>query len=256
MSSHSSSGDSGIDLDLADGPYDGETIGTDIVDFSDFAAITLDLGSLRLPLPDGAEVQVEMGERGPKVLHIITPFGRITPVGFAAARSGSLWSTSYQDILDSMRRDGMSVRIDDGPWGVEVVGEASEATLRVIGVDGARWMVRFSCTAPTEYALELSALARAMLSRTVINRGDKPMPDGATLPISVPTSIADQIRAALLQPEPPAAPVPTPVAPPAPVVTHGLFDYTDDMTNGSAIQQMTAELKRPQVETERHSGRE
>ena len=261
--------------DIADGPFDADAIDAAELDFSDFAVSVLDLGSLRIPLPEGAEVQVEMGPSGPKLLHVITPYGRITPVGFAAPRGSGLWNDMSQDVIDTMRSDGMRVRLEEGPWNMEVIGAADAATLRVIGVDGARWMVRFSCTSPNEYVDELNELAHQMLSRTIVHRGEEPLPAGSTLPIAVPTAIAEQIQSAMTgttpsaaippEPSPPVSAVETPTVTDTPSATedtsavvvdhaptvpvHGMYDYTDDMTNGSAIQQMKPQNRSTESES-------
>ncbi|MDH4657884.1 DUF3710 domain-containing protein [Corynebacterium pyruviciproducens] len=181
------------------GPFDADSPGAQELDVSDFSEHILDLGSLKIPLPHGAEVQVEMGEQGPKLLHIVTPFGRMTPVGFAAAKTGNLWREVYPSIVDGMTNDGLAAHVEDGPWGAEVVGKTERATLRLIGVQGGRWMIRFTCAAPNETADEMTEVARETISRTVVDRGSTPIPPGQPLPISVPNQLADQIRRAMEQ---------------------------------------------------------
>lgn len=179
------------------GPFDSESPGARELDVSDFASSVLDLGSLRIPLPHDSEVQVEMGEQGPKLLHIVTPYGRITPVGFAAAKTGNLWREVYPSIVDGMTEDGLDAHVEDGPWGPEVVGRTQRATLRLIGVQGGRWMIRFTCAAPNETADEMAEIARATVARTIVDRGDAPIPPGQPLPISVPDALAKQIQDAM-----------------------------------------------------------
>ena len=57
------------------GPFDGDSVKIEEFDFTDFSVGILDLGSMRIPLPKGSQVQVEMGEQGPKMLHIVSEFG-------------------------------------------------------------------------------------------------------------------------------------------------------------------------------------
>ncbi len=179
------------------GPFDSASAAAKDLDVSDFASSVLDLGSLRIPLPHNSEVQVEMGEQGPKLLHIVTPYGRITPVGFAAAKSRNLWREVYPSIVDGMTNDGLEAHVEDGPWGAEVVGRTQRATLRLIGVQGGRWMIRFTCAAPNETADEMANIARETIARTVVDRGEAPIPPGQPLPISVPDALAKQIQAAM-----------------------------------------------------------
>ena len=58
------------------GPFDGDSVNIEDFDFSDFSSATLNLHSMRIPFPKEAQVQVEMGEQGPKMVHIVTRYGR------------------------------------------------------------------------------------------------------------------------------------------------------------------------------------
>ncbi|MCK7636898.1 DUF3710 domain-containing protein [Corynebacterium pygosceleis] len=179
------------------GPFDGGSVDIRDFDFSDFADGALNLGSLVVPLPRGSEVQVEMGENGPRMLHIITPHGRITPVAFAAPRSAGQWRESTREITEGMRKDGLSVHVEHGPWGREVVGAAGEAVIRIIGVDGPRWMLRMTLAAPAGSADELAQLGRDVTARTFVHRGDGPLPAGQSLPVALPEPLAKQVTQAM-----------------------------------------------------------
>ncbi|MBI8989040.1 DUF3710 domain-containing protein [Corynebacterium meridianum] len=179
------------------GPFDGGSVDIGQFDFSDFADGVLNLGSLAVPLPRGSEVQVEMGPNGPRMLHIITAYGRITPVAFAAPRSAGQWRESTKEIAEGMRGDGLTVHIEHGPWGREVVGAAGEAAIRIIGVDGPRWMLRMTLAAPSGSADELAQLGRDVTARTFVYRGDGPMPAGQSLPVALPEALAKQVTQAM-----------------------------------------------------------
>ena len=199
--------DNGVDSDGPDplhdavtgevGPFDGDSVDIRQFDFSDFADGVLNLGSLGVPLPRGSEVQVEMGPNGPRMLHIITAHGRITPVAFAAPRSAGQWRESTREIAEGMRKDGLTVHIEHGPWGREVVGAAGEAAIRIIGVDGPRWMLRMTLAAPIGSADELAQLGRDVTARTFVYRGDGPMPAGQSLPVALPEALAKQVTQAM-----------------------------------------------------------
>lgn len=131
------------------GPFDGDNVDIEDFDFSDFSDVTLNLGSIRVPLPKESQVQVEMGEQGPKMVHVVTRYGRITPVAFAAPRTGGLWEESSEEIIAGMRAEGMPVEIQQGPWGQEIVGTGTNGVIRIIGVEGPRWLYRVTLAAPT-----------------------------------------------------------------------------------------------------------
>lgn len=181
----------------ATGPYDAGEVNFDDFDFSDFSKGTLDLGSLKIPLPKESEVQVEMGDQGPRMLHVVTRYGRITPVAFAGRTSAGQWREATREIAEGMRNDGLAVRIEQGPWGREVVGEANDRLIRIAGVDGPRWMLRMTMISPTERAEDMKLLGRDVIARTFVNRGDAPILAGSPLPVALPQQFAEQLQQAM-----------------------------------------------------------
>ena len=133
--------------DELDGPFD-------IEDFDDPATATvarLDLGSVLIPMPEAGQVQVELTEGGvPSAVWVVTPNGRFTVAAYAAPKSATLWREVATELADSLRKDASEVRIEDGPWGREVVGAAAAGVVRFIGVDGYRWMIRCVVNGPQE----------------------------------------------------------------------------------------------------------
>ena len=178
------------------GPFDGDTVPFEDFDFSDFSRGTLSLGSLKIPLPLHSEVQVEMDGNGPRMLHIVTPYGRITPVAFAAPRSEGQWRQTTKELAEGMRNDGLIVHIEHGPWGREIVGLAPEATIRIIGADGPRWMLRMTIAAPNATADQMTELGRDVVARTFVYRGDEPIFAGQPLPVSLPDKLAKKVQQA------------------------------------------------------------
>ncbi|RNE49289.1 DUF3710 domain-containing protein [Corynebacterium alimapuense] len=181
------------------GPFDGDSVEITDFDFSEFSTGVLNLGSMKIPLPKNSQVQVEMGEKGPKMVHIVTEFGRITPVAFAAPRSAGQWSESLEQITQGMSRDGLDVEVEQGPWGPEVVGKSAKGIIRVIGVDGPRWMLRLTNTAPLERAEGLRDLSREVVARTFVYRGENPILAGNSLPVALPQQLVAQVQKALEQ---------------------------------------------------------
>lgn len=181
------------------GPFDGDTVDIEEFDFQDFSTATLNLGSMKIPLPTGSQVQVEMAEQGPKMLHIVTTAGRLTPVAFAAPRKPGQWAQAATDIAEGMRKEGLDVAVEQGPWGREVVGSSANGVIRIIGVDGPRWMLRMTLAAPAEKAGELADLGREVAARTFVYRGEDPILAGSALPVALPEQLAQQVQQALQQ---------------------------------------------------------
>lgn len=181
------------------GPFDAGSVNIQDFDFSDFSKGVLDLGSIQVPLPQNSEVQVEMGEQGPRMLHVVTQFGRITPVAFAAPTSAGQWREATKEIAEGMRRDGLTVHVEKGPWGREVVGEANDRKIRIAGVDGPRWMLRMTMISPSDRADDMRDLGREVIARTFVNRGDAPILAGSPLPVALPKQLAEQVQQAMAQ---------------------------------------------------------
>lgn len=178
------------------GPFDGDSVEITDFDFSDFSNGTLNLGSMLIPLPFNSEVQVEMGPDGPKMLHILTEHGRCTPVAFAAPSTAGQWRETVKEITEGMRSDGLEVTVEYGPWGREVVGSApgGGGIVRIIGVDGPRWMLRMTLAAPLEHADEMKKLGREITARTFVMRGKDPILAGSSLPVALPGPLAEQVQ--------------------------------------------------------------
>ncbi|MDY3127989.1 MAG: DUF3710 domain-containing protein [Corynebacterium sp.] len=181
-------------VDGESGPFDGDAVDIKTFDFSDFSNGILDLGSLKIPLPKDSQVQVEMGPQGPKMLHIITRFGRITPVAFAAPRNGGQWVSSVAELETNIHNDGMETQLEDGPWGSEIVAQNHNGLIRIIGIEGPRWLLRFTLAAPAGNEEGLVTLGRDVAARTFVYRGDAPILAGNSLPVTMPPQLAQQVQ--------------------------------------------------------------
>jgi hypothetical protein len=217
--------------DDLDGPFD-------IEDFDESAIATegrLDLGSVLVPLPESAQLQVELTEVGvPSAVWVVTANGRFTIAAYAAPKTGGLWREVAGELADSLRNDGASVAIEDGRWGREVVGTAS-GVVRFIGVDGYRWMIRCVVNGSHESVEALTEEARTALSDTVIRRGDTPLPVRTPLAVELPEPMATQLReAAAAQ----GAAGGQPVAPPEAEVVSEEEPPERRSASGSAMQQL------------------
>ncbi|WP_026424700.1 DUF3710 domain-containing protein [Actinokineospora inagensis] len=178
-----------VPVDAPDGPYDEADAPDD-----DFPR--LDLGSVRIPVPDGAQLQVEMDPAGPvRAVHVLTPIGQVTLNAYAAPRSGGLWREVCGELAEQLRADGAQVRSHAGDWGQELGARLGEMTLRFIGVDGPRWMLRGVVAGPPELADTSADALRQLVRNTVVVRGTQPMPVRTPLQIDLPQAIAEHIAA-------------------------------------------------------------
>ncbi len=172
------------------GPYDVETEPDD-------GWIRLDLGSLRLPVPEGAQLQVEVDSSGPvRAVHLMTDLGQITLTAFAAPRSGGLWHEVVPELVTKLQSDGARVGSAAGEWGEEVEAVTEQGVLRFLGVDGPRWMLRGVAGGPAEAAQPRVALLRDVVRQTVVVRGSEPLPVRSPLPLRLPGPLGEQLKLA------------------------------------------------------------
>lgn len=157
----------------------------------------LDLGSVRLPVPDGAQLQVELDQANGSVraVHVVTPAGQLTVNAYAAPKSGGQWDEVCGELAEQLRTDGAKVRSAKGEWGQELVAALGEVSLRFVGVDGPRWMLRGVAAGPPDLAEQSAHALYDLVRGTVVVRGAQPMPVRTPLPVELPPAIAEHIQA-------------------------------------------------------------
>jgi len=182
--------------DDADGPFD-------IEDFDDADVATQgrhDLGSVLIPMDETAELAVEVNQQGvPTMVWMVTPHGRYNVTAYAAPKTGGLWREVITEVAESLRKEGAQVSFEDGPWGREVVGLMTKGpepvTMRFIGVDGYRWMIRGAAVGSPDDAARIAADVRNALTDTVVRRGDTPLPVRFMLPLQLSEPLIARLRA-------------------------------------------------------------
>ncbi|MDQ2788615.1 MAG: DUF3710 domain-containing protein [Actinomycetota bacterium] len=159
--------------------------------------IRLDLGSLRLPVPEGAQLQVEVDRSGPvRAVHLITGLGQFTITAFAAPRSGGLWREVVPELVTRLRADGGRVGRVPGEWGEEIEAVTEQGVLRFLAVDGPRWMLRGVAVGTTEHSDARIAVLRDLVRQTVVVRGSEALPVRSPLPLQLPGPLGDQLKQA------------------------------------------------------------
>ena len=173
---------------VTDGPWD-------LADAPEDQVPRIDLGSVRVPVPEGSQVQVEMDPSagGVRAVHVVTPQGQVTVSAYAAPRSGGLWQEVGEELTGQLRADGAKVSPGEGEWGFELSALIGDVALRFIGVDGPRWMLRGVIAGPQSEAAQAPAVLREIVRHTIVVRGDSPMPVRTPLPITLPDAVAEHI---------------------------------------------------------------
>ncbi|WP_016696770.1 DUF3710 domain-containing protein [Actinoalloteichus spitiensis] len=182
---------------------DGEVVGPfDESEAPDDKLSRLDLGSVRLPVPNGSQLQVEVDPSGPvRAVHLVTQVGRLTVSAFAAPRSSGLWSDIRAELAEQLGKDGARVRKEPGEWDTELVSTSPKVTLRFLGVDGPRWLLRGVAAGPSEHSDALATLLRDVVRDTIVVRGTNPLPVRTPLPIKLPKQVEAHLEQARAQQE-------------------------------------------------------
>lgn len=173
-----------------DGPFD-------IADAREDEVSRIDLGSVKVPVPDGSHVQVEMDPQagGVRAVHVVTEHGQVTVSAYAAPKSGGLWREVSNELTEQLRSDGAKVNIGVGEWGMEISAIVGDVALRFVGVDGPRWMLRGVIAGPQSLAPMAPGVLREIVKGTIVDRGDAPMPVRTPLTITLPDAVAEHIAA-------------------------------------------------------------
>lgn len=229
------SSESAASNETFDGPYEIE----DFDSPEDAGTGRLDLGSVLIPVPEAGQIQVELTATGsPGAVFVLTPNGRYSVAAYAAPKSAGLWREIASELADSLRKESAEVSIADGPWGREVVGVTAGGSVRFIGVDGYRWMIRCVLQGPAETFEALAQEARDAVADTVVRRDDSPYPVRTPLPVELPEPMLEQLQAAqaqaIAQAEAEAGPQPDTQDDPEPVARRSV--------SGSAMQQLRSTI--------------
>ena len=173
------------------GPYDVRhaPAGVDRVDF----------GSLQIPRADDVEVRLEANPQDGTVAAIVLVRGdSALQVGvFAAPRTEGIWDEVREETATRMAADGIVTREIDGRYGVELLGVVKTpdgpVNVRLIGVDGPRWLVRGTFQGPAADPGHTGPLARCLEGMVVV-RDQEARPPGEPLPLTLPKELAEQAQ--------------------------------------------------------------
>jgi hypothetical protein len=172
------------------GPWDSDYLPDDGLE-------RVDLGSLRVPPREGAELRLQVDENTGEVQSVMLAAeeGALELRAFAAPRNGDLWSEVRPQIAADVSRHGGTATEREGRWGPELVcqmqvvlpdGNQALQPSRVIGVNGTRWLLRATFLGQPAVEPEQAQDWEDALATVVVHRGDHAMPVGDALPLSLP----------------------------------------------------------------------
>jgi Protein of unknown function (DUF3710) len=172
------------------GPWDSDSVPDDSVE-------RVDLGSLRVPAREGAELRLQVDEATGAVQSVMLAAedGALELRAFAAPRHGDLWSEVRPQIAADISRHGGTATEREGRWGTELVcqmqvvlpdGKQALQPSRIIGVNGARWLLRGTFLGQPAEQPEQAQDWEDALASVVVHRGGHAMPVGDALTLVLP----------------------------------------------------------------------
>ena len=165
----------------------------------------LDLGAMRVPVPQGCEVRVDMQDDQVVAATIVDGRSALQIHAFAAPRSEGIWDGVREEIADSLRSSGGSAEEVDGPFGRELraripVPEGGPAgqgggqqPARFLGVDGPRWFLRGLVTGAASTDPHQARVLEGAFRNVVVVRGGEAMAPRDLLPLRLPREALQQL---------------------------------------------------------------
>ncbi|GAB2523291.1 DUF3710 domain-containing protein [Nocardiopsis aegyptia] len=193
------------DRHRANGPWDA---GEDAPDLQ-----RMDLGSIRLPVQQGSQIQVNLtkdAQGKQRIIGVTLVLGKtwlqVRP--FAAPKTSGLWDERRAEILDQIAKEGGRSEEHEGTFGTEIKallpvkgrttedGKQVAEPVRFIGVDGPRWLLHGVIRGEGAIRPEKMGEVEQIFAGIVVVRGDQPVPPGDMLTITVPKKVQEQMAEA------------------------------------------------------------
>jgi len=110
---------------------------------------------------------------------------------FASPKGIKIWDEVLEDISTSLANQGVAVRRENGPFGLEIFAnvpelDGSERTLRMFAADGERWLLRGTMSGKNFEDLEVKTFLEDIFKGIVVFRGEAPLPPREILPLELP----------------------------------------------------------------------
>jgi len=177
------------DLTVVDGPWDASQApaGTEFIDF----------GPLKLPLIAGLKARVEFDQRTKRVgaVSVKVNNSEVQLQVIAAPRGQQYWLDVRRTMLERLRKGAGNQHAMEGHFGTEVIatltgrrrdGVLADAPMRLVGVEGDRWVLRAVVTGLDVTTDETVDRVNALISHCAVDRGEEPIGAGTVLELMPP----------------------------------------------------------------------
>jgi hypothetical protein len=173
------------------GPYDEADVSDELP--------RLDLGGIRVPVPQDTEIRVDVNPEG-HVVSAVAVNGRsqLQINAFAAPRREGIWDDVRTEIMQALRQEqGGDAEEVDGPFGRELkaripAGQPGQTTpARFLGADGPRWFLRGLITGPAATDQAQAKPLEDVFRGTVVIRGTDAMAPRDAIALRLPREAAE-----------------------------------------------------------------
>ncbi|HZK05840.1 MAG TPA: DUF3710 domain-containing protein [Actinomycetaceae bacterium] len=156
----------------------------------------VDLGALRIPKRPGMSLRLELerASRVPVAATVTLGESTVQMQVLAAPRTMSLWDQVRPELAESVRSSGGEVDEVPGEFGRELLARMPVTTpggsgvrpMRLVGIDGPRWMIRATFTGKAAFDIQAAKELEDVLRDAVVVRGTQARPPREVLPLTVP----------------------------------------------------------------------
>lgn len=154
----------------------------------------LDLGAIRVPIPDVLELRLEVDDQGGVGAAILADeHSTLQLSAFAAPRRSGLWDDVRTEIAQALTEQGVKAEEVDGSLGRELhayipTGDPKGTTTpaRFVGADGPRWFLRGLLTGPAALEETQAKPFEDVFRGVVVVRGGEAMAPRDPLVLRLP----------------------------------------------------------------------
>jgi hypothetical protein len=178
-------------------PLDRSTLGP--YDLTEVPAIRpyVDLGAIKILPREGLKLRIDVEEGTQRLVAVSLDFADSTLQlqAFSAPKGSGVWLGILQQITAQLSSQGATLVAEDGPFGPEATASVEGSTgpsMRFIGVDGPRWVLRGIVSGAALTDEEKRGEIESLFRSIVVVRGDMPMPPRELLPLRVPAGTRPQ----------------------------------------------------------------
>ena len=160
----------------------------------------VDLGGIKIAPREGLQLRLEIDERAKRVVAVTLEYAEsvLQLQAFAAPKTTGIWHQVRREIGQQLASQNAQVQEDSGALGPELVAVTpvpaeqggGSRTIRFVGVDGPRWLLRGLIMGKAVTDAETRDRIYNLFRDTVVVRGDQPMPPSELLPMTVPAGVA------------------------------------------------------------------